>query len=243
MRVLAHRAIEEAHLAAMPLQLLQQQDLKNVIAGQTVRRGDDHQVKAAGGGAVTQAVETRTPQRGATVAVITKDMVEGHVPALLARVALQALNLLLDRLGLRLALRRNPGIERHPHGHPPARRGRATRRQTRRPSPSSRPVPPGRPGPIDAGRPHPAASFDARSTGIASVPPDRRESAGIQLARLDRSRSAKRDQLRRKRNRRTRQNLSFVIRPSRVYYSCRRWYGASRLGPALSGSRADRSRA
>jgi hypothetical protein len=74
-------------LAAMSLQLLQQQDLMNVVARQTVRRGDDHQIEAAVGGAIPQAIETRAPQRGATATVITKDMVERYVPALLARVA------------------------------------------------------------------------------------------------------------------------------------------------------------
>ena len=103
---------EEPYLAAMALQLLEQQDLMDVVARQTIRRGDDHQIEAAGGGPVAQAIETRPPQRGATVAVIAKDMVERHVPALLARVARQAFDLLLDRLGLRLALRRYPGIVR-----------------------------------------------------------------------------------------------------------------------------------
>src|SRR5215212_4681716 len=94
MRILAHRAIEKPHLAAMSLQLLQQQDLMNVVARQTVRRGDDHQIEAAVGGAVPQAIETWPAQRSAAVAVIPKDMVERYVPALLARVVRQALNLL-----------------------------------------------------------------------------------------------------------------------------------------------------
>ena len=69
-------AIEKPHLAAMSLQLLQQQDLMNVVARQPVRRGDHHQIEAAGGGAVAQAIETWPPQRGAAVAVIPEDMVE-----------------------------------------------------------------------------------------------------------------------------------------------------------------------
>src|SRR4051794_40105996 len=114
MRILAHGPVEKPHLTAMSLQLLQQQDLMDVVARQTVWRGDDHQIETAVGGAVPQAIEPWPPQRSAAVAVITKDMLKRYVQALLARVARQALNLLFDRLGLRLALWRYPGIERHP---------------------------------------------------------------------------------------------------------------------------------
>jgi hypothetical protein len=135
-------------------------------------------------------------------------------PCCLPRVARQALQLLLDRLGLRLAPRRHASVERRPHGRPPVHRGRATRRQARRPAPPSRPAPPGRPGPGDVGLPGPAAPSDVRSPGIASVPPRGRASAGGALARADRPRNDRRDQLSRRRVRRTRQNLSFAIRPS-----------------------------
>jgi hypothetical protein len=87
MRILAHGAVEKPHLAGMSLHFLQQQDLMNVVARQPVRRGDQHQIKAARGGPVTQAIETWSPQRGAAVAFVTKDLIEGHLPALLARVA------------------------------------------------------------------------------------------------------------------------------------------------------------
>ena len=213
-RVTAHGAVQEPHGTAVPLQLLQQQDLMDVVARQPVRRGDHDQVERAGGRPVAQVIETRTPQGGAAVAVIAKDVVEGHVPALLPRVAHQAFQLLLDRLGLGLAPRRHARVERHPHGWPPVRRGRAMRRQARRPVPPSRPAAPGRPGPSGVGLPGPAASSDVRSTGIASAPPVRRASAEAAPARVDLSRSDRRDQLSRRRVRRTRQNLSFAIRPS-----------------------------
>jgi hypothetical protein len=60
-RVLAHGAVEKPHLAAVALQLRQQQDLMDVVARQPVRRGDQHQIEAAGGGTVAQAIETRPP--------------------------------------------------------------------------------------------------------------------------------------------------------------------------------------
>jgi hypothetical protein len=72
-RVLAHRTVEEPYLAAMPLQFLQQQDLVDVVAGQPIRGRDQDQAKAAGGGAIAQAVEARTPQGRAAVAVIADD--------------------------------------------------------------------------------------------------------------------------------------------------------------------------
>jgi hypothetical protein len=219
----------------MPLQFLQQQDLVDVVAGQPIRGRDQDQVKAAGGGAIAQAAEARTPQGRAAVAVIADDLIGGHVPALLPGVPRQTLHLLLDRLGLRLTLRRYPDIKRHSHGHPPARRDRATRRQARLPDPPSRSAPPGRPGPSGVGRPDPAASSDVRSTGIASVPPVRRASAEAALARMNRSRSDRRDQLSRRRVRRTRQNLSFAIRPSS------RTIGASKAatGPCGASSAPD----
>ena len=67
----------------MALQFLQ---LMDIVASQPVRRGDQHQIEAAAGGAVAQAIETRPPQRGAAVAVIAEDLIERHLPALLARV-------------------------------------------------------------------------------------------------------------------------------------------------------------
>jgi hypothetical protein len=48
MRILAHRAVEELHLAAMSLQLLQQQNLMHVVARQPVRRGDQDQCPPSG---------------------------------------------------------------------------------------------------------------------------------------------------------------------------------------------------
>jgi len=83
--VAAHGTVQEPHGTAVPLQLLQQQDLMDVVARQPVRRGDHDQVERAGGRTVAQAVEARTPQGGAAVAVIAKDVVEGHAPADLPR--------------------------------------------------------------------------------------------------------------------------------------------------------------
>jgi hypothetical protein len=214
--VAAHGTVQEPHGTAMSLQLLQQQDLMDVVARQPVRRGDHDQVERAGGRTVAQAVETRTPQGGAAAAVIAEDAIGGHVPALLPRVVRQALQLLLDRLGLRLAPRRHARVEPHPHDRSPARRDRVMRRQVRRPGPPSRPAAPGRPGPSGVGLPGSAASSDARSTGIASVPPVRRASAEAALARVDLSRSDRRDKLSRRRVRRTRQNLSFAILITRL---------------------------
>jgi hypothetical protein len=77
---MAHGAVQEPHGTAVPFQLLQRQDLMDVVARQPVRRGDHDQIERAGGRAVAQAVEARPPQRGAAVAVITKDAIGGHVP-------------------------------------------------------------------------------------------------------------------------------------------------------------------
>src|SRR3954466_14541815 len=48
-RVMAHGAVQKPHGTAVPFQLLQQQDLMDVVACHTVRRGDHDQIERAGG--------------------------------------------------------------------------------------------------------------------------------------------------------------------------------------------------
>ena len=71
-------------------------------------------------------------------------------------------------------------------------------------------------GPTGVARPGPAAWFGVQSTGVvASIPPGRRDVAATVLPNPERDRTANLDQLSCSRVRRTQQNLSFVITPSR----------------------------
>ncbi len=214
--ILAHRAVEKLDFAPVPLQFLQQQDLMDIVARQPVRRSDHNHIKRSIRCAVAQTFKTPDVSGRRRCSRHHKNLIERHLPALLPNVTCQAFHLLLDCLRLCLALRRHASIEGHSHQPPPARRGRATRRQVRLPAPPSTPAPPGRPDPSGVGCLDPPASSGAQTTDIASVPPCWRNSAEVVLARLDRSHSVSRDRLNHRRARRTRQNLSFVIRPSRA---------------------------
>jgi hypothetical protein len=70
---------------------------------------------------VAEPIQTRPIQSGATVAIVTIDMLFGQLPVGLRRDSrLQTLELLVNRLGLLLPCGRDPGVECHVHGLPPA---------------------------------------------------------------------------------------------------------------------------
>jgi hypothetical protein len=95
--ILTHGAVEELHLAAVPLQFLQQQDLVHVVAGQAIRRGDQYPVHARQGNLIAEPVQPRAFQAGPTITVVAKDVLGGQLPALALDIGLQPLQLLLDR--------------------------------------------------------------------------------------------------------------------------------------------------
>jgi len=119
MRVIAHRPVQELHPAATGGQLLDQQHLVDIIAGQPVRRSNQHDVQISQRRVIPQPVQPRPPQAGAAKPVITVDMLILQLPAALRGRRTQPVKLLLDRLRLRLAGGRHPGIHRRPHQAPP----------------------------------------------------------------------------------------------------------------------------
>jgi hypothetical protein len=110
MGVLAHGVLDELDDTAAAFQFLQQEDLMDIFTGEAVGRSDEHAVKARLGDLIAQAIQARALERGATVAVIAKDLVRGTGPLHGLELGLQARQLLVDGLGLGLALAGDPGI-------------------------------------------------------------------------------------------------------------------------------------
>jgi hypothetical protein len=67
----------------MPAQLVDEEDLVDVVAGQPVGCGDQHQVKLGQRRLVPQPVQARSAQAGAAVAVIAVDVLLLQCPAVL----------------------------------------------------------------------------------------------------------------------------------------------------------------
>jgi hypothetical protein len=72
-RVLAHRPVEELHLAALLLELLEQYHLMDIIAGQTIWRGHHHPIKPAFPNRVPEAIESGAIQFRPTVASVPEN--------------------------------------------------------------------------------------------------------------------------------------------------------------------------
>src|SRR5689334_19611907 len=203
----------------MPLQFLDQQHLMHVVARQAVWRGDHDAIQPAARGGIAQSVQAGTPEAGAAVAVVAKDVLLHQLPAASQSMGAQALKLLLNGLRLSLTPARNPGIGGYLHGGSPPRRPveRPGERMgwraqlwpaeaTDRPCPTAVALLDGRPA---AGEP---------STAAASWPTPRgRDPLGTTLPASSAVESAP-DRPRRcgRRNspRRVRQNLPFANRPS-----------------------------
>src|SRR3954466_10409930 len=218
-RVLAHRPVEKRDHGAVFLQFLDQEHLVHVVARQPVRRGDQDAVQPGARGGVAQAVQARTPETGAAVASVAKDLFLRQVPALRRGMSAQAVDLLVNGLRPSLASARNPDVAGYLHdGSPPRRPTERLEEQAGRG---------GRPWPAettDRSCPTAVALLDGRpaagkpSTAAASWPTPRgRDPLGTAApapgsARSDPDRA--RRWARTNWPRRIRQNLSFANRPS-----------------------------
>ena len=232
-RIGAHRPAQELHLAAAAGQLVDQQHLVDVVAGQPVRRGHQHQVKLGQRRVIAEPVQPRPADTGAAITVITVDMLVIQLPAALRGRRPQPVKLLLDALRLGLAGGRDPRIRRHSHQRPPQRSasGRAGR-PARPDAPAA-----GRPDPTGARRPGAGCTDGRRSRSGSSGSPTRATS----LWRRDpRNRSGRCHQVRLNRTRRTQQNLPFVIRPSKKITSSASMSTNTRPGAQTSDHGRDR---
>jgi len=118
-RIAAHRPVKERHLGPVLLQLLDQKRLMHEVARQPVRLGDQDAVQPGTRSHVAQAVEARPLQAGAAVAVVAEHAICRHAPPLALGMGTQAVELLVSRLRLGLALRRHSGVNGYVHGGSP----------------------------------------------------------------------------------------------------------------------------
>ena len=72
---------EELDAAAVGLQLLEQEGLVDVVAGQPVGVGQEDRVEGGHGRRLAEAVQAGAFERGAAVAVVTEDVRLGQLPA------------------------------------------------------------------------------------------------------------------------------------------------------------------
>ena len=121
MGILAHRPVQELHLAAAPGKLIDQQHLVDIVARQPVRRGDQDQVQIGQRRMVPQPVQPRPAKASAAIAVIAVNMLVLQLPAAPGNSRAQPVKLLLDGLRLGLAGGRHPRIHRYAHQAPPRR--------------------------------------------------------------------------------------------------------------------------
>ena len=118
--VLGHRPVEELDAAAVPLQLLEEENLVDVVAGQPVGVGDEDAVVPGQGGLVPQPVQAGPPQGCAGVAVVPEDVLLRDLPTPAGGQLPQPIELLVDCLGLGLALGRDADVHGGTHRSPPS---------------------------------------------------------------------------------------------------------------------------
>src|SRR5438445_8349800 len=148
----------------MPLELFEDDHLVYVVSRQTVWSGNQHRVEIGPCCLVAHGVQARTLELGSGVTVISEDVLLLDDPIRAVRcVGAQVRDLLFDRLGLLLPLRRHSHVERCSHD--------ALLRLAELPLPNAEEA--GTRGPSAAARPGrrphrvPLASFCAPATSCA----------------------------------------------------------------------------
>ena len=116
--IVGRRSVDEHHADAMPLELFKDDHLVDVVARQTVWCSDEHHVERSPCCLVTQSVQAWPLQLGAGVTVISEDvLLLDHPISAVRHIGAQQRDLLFDRLGLLLPLRRHSNVERCSHDH------------------------------------------------------------------------------------------------------------------------------
>jgi hypothetical protein len=98
MWIITHRSIQKLDLAPLALQLLQNQGLVDILPSQTIGCSNQDQFKLSHSCPITEAVQARAAQLGATVSVVSENMFFAQDPSLSDDVSAQAFQLLLNRL-------------------------------------------------------------------------------------------------------------------------------------------------
>ena len=156
MWIVRHRTLGELDLAAAPRQFIDEHHLVDVVARETVRCGDNHDIELTGPHAIAQRIQPRSIERAAAEPVITKDALVAQLPAFAAYVCLNAGQLLFNRLRLDLVVRRHTEICGYSHEVAPSLPGWRTGLRSGWSSAASTlstiPAEIDRPGPIAGGR-------------------------------------------------------------------------------------------
>ena len=108
--VVRDRVVQEHHLAAGAAELLQEQHLVGILAGQAVRAEYGEDVDRGVADSVPQGVEPGAVETGAARALVAKNVLVGQLMPLLASPGAQRLKLAVDGLLASLALGRHSCI-------------------------------------------------------------------------------------------------------------------------------------
>lgn len=114
-RIPVHRSVKEFNLTAMLFEFFEQHHLMDIIACQTIGCDQYQSVNAALPHGISQAVQSRTIQACAAVAVVTENQLLAERHALFLDVGAQTSQLFVNGLLLNLICGRHPHIEGNSH--------------------------------------------------------------------------------------------------------------------------------
>src|SRR3954453_9559108 len=113
LRRVSDRAIEEDDLCTGAGELLEQEDLMRVAAGEAVWGVDVDNIDRRQGHEVTQSLQGRSDQTGAAVAVVDEQHVLADLIAILPHSGFQLGKLAIDSVALSLLIGRDTSVEGH----------------------------------------------------------------------------------------------------------------------------------
>src|SRR5499427_6259517 len=169
LRVLSQRLIQELDATARLFELFQEDHLMDIVSGQPIWTGNDDPVKDGLFEPIPQAIQPRPIEGGATIAIITENILRSQRLTLTIYVRGEARNLLVNRLCQHLPLGRYAGIDGCSHTWPPSvvcvRVQGWNRRGAR--GAQSNPKGIGRPGPTVVLRPPSAGIGAVSASGVS----------------------------------------------------------------------------
>ena len=80
MRIITHGPLDKLDATATLAEFIDQEHLMDIVARSTIRGGDQHTGKGGHGRPVSESIETGALEGGAAIAVITVEVLVGHLP-------------------------------------------------------------------------------------------------------------------------------------------------------------------
>jgi hypothetical protein len=106
MRIITHRPLDKLNATATLGEFINREHLMDIVARSTIRGSDQHTGKGGHGSAIAESIKTGARESGATIAVITVDVLVGDLPIGVRRhVITETTELLFNRLVLLLTRR------------------------------------------------------------------------------------------------------------------------------------------